>query len=80
MRPKRTDNGSSVFLYAYSLLSLLFCIPAAGPKSIVDLDLGDGRTEKASGITLYTRNTLKMAEMGEAALRSALEADIAMQG
>lgn len=52
---------------------------AAGAKSIVDLDLGDGRTEKASGITLYTRNTLRMAEMGKDVLQSALDADIAMQ-
>mmetsp|Transcript_3571 Transcript_3571/g.7888 ORF Transcript_3571/g.7888 Transcript_3571/m.7888 type:complete len:439 (-) Transcript_3571:135-1451(-) len=52
---------------------------AAGAKSIVDLDLGDGKTEKASGITLYTRNTLRMAEMGKDALQSALDADIAMQ-
>ena len=52
---------------------------AAGPKSIVDLDLGNGRTEKASGITLYSRNTLRMASIGKDSLQSALDADIMMQ-
>ena len=57
----------------------LFCPILMQPKSIVDLDLGDGTTEKASGITLYTRNTVKMAEMGRETLQSALDAEIAMQ-
>ena len=52
---------------------------AAGPKSIVDLDLGNGITEKASGITLYSRNTLRLAKTGKDALQSALDADIAIQ-
>ncbi|KAL9188517.1 hypothetical protein ACHAXT_006895 [Thalassiosira profunda] len=64
---------------AINILRMTQVNAAAGPKSIVDLDLGDGRTEKASGITLYTRNTLRMAEMGEEALQSALEVEIAMQ-
>mmetsp|Transcript_32336 Transcript_32336/g.68382 ORF Transcript_32336/g.68382 Transcript_32336/m.68382 type:complete len:438 (-) Transcript_32336:122-1435(-) len=64
---------------AINILRMTQVNAAAGPKSIVDLDLGDGRTEKASGITLYTRNTLRMAKMGKDALQSALDADIAMQ-
>ena len=52
---------------------------AAGPKSIVDLDLGNGRIEKASGITLYSRNAIRMVKSGKEALQSALDADIAMQ-
>ena len=64
---------------AINILRMTQVNAAAGPKSIVDLDLGNGITEKASGITLYTRNTLRMAGMGEEALQSALDADIAMQ-
>ena len=64
---------------AINILRMTQVNAAAGPKSIVDLDLGNGITEKASGITLYTRNTLRMAGMGEEALQSALDADIALQ-
>ena len=52
---------------------------AAGPKSIVDLDLGNGRVEKASGITLYSRNAVRLAGAGEEALRVALDGDVALQ-
>jgi len=52
---------------------------AAGPKSIVDLDLGNGRIEKASGITLYSRNAIRMVKSGKEGLQSALDADMAMQ-
>ena len=64
---------------AINILRMSQVNAAAGAKSVVDLDLGDGTTEKASGITLYTRNTLRMAEMGKDALQTALDADIAMQ-
>jgi hypothetical protein len=64
---------------AINILRMSQVNAAAGPKSVVDLDLGDGRVEKASGITLYTRNTLKMASMGKEALQSNLEADLALQ-
>ena len=64
---------------AINILRMTQVNAAAGPKSIVDLELGDGTTEKASGITLYTRNTLRMAEMGRDALQSALDSEIAMQ-
>lgn len=64
---------------AINILRMTQVNAAAGSKSIVDLDLGDGRVEKASGITLYTRNTIRMAEMGKEALQTALDADIAMQ-
>lgn len=64
---------------AINILRMTQVNAAAGAKSIVDLDLGDGRTEKASGITLYTRNTLRLAKMGKDALQSALDADIVMQ-
>ena len=52
---------------------------AAGPNSICDLDVGNGVIEKASGIKLYTRNTIRMAEIGEAPLRSALALEVDMQ-
>ncbi|KAL3788236.1 hypothetical protein ACHAW5_000832 [Stephanodiscus triporus] len=64
---------------AINILRMSQVNAAAGSKSIVDLDLGDGRTEKASGITLYTRNTLRMAGIGKAALQSAVDAEVAMQ-
>ncbi|KAL3767536.1 hypothetical protein ACHAWU_000199 [Discostella pseudostelligera] len=64
---------------AINILRMTQVNAAAGSKSIVDLDLGDGRTEKASGITLYTRNTLRMAEMGRDALQTAVDAEVAMQ-
>ena len=64
---------------AINILRMSQVNAAAGAKSVVDLDLGDGTNEKASGITLYTRNTLRMAEMGKDALQTALDADIAMQ-
>uniref|UniRef100_A0A7S4K5D9 Uncharacterized protein n=1 Tax=Odontella aurita TaxID=265563 RepID=A0A7S4K5D9_9STRA len=52
---------------------------AAGAKSIVDLDLGDGRVEKASGITLYSRNAIRLAKQGRETLQADVEADMAMQ-
>lgn len=51
---------------------------AAGPKSIVDLDMGDGETQKASGLNTYTRNALRLAEIGEDPLRNALNEEIEM--
>lgn len=52
---------------------------AAGPKSIIDLDMGDGEeAQKASGLNTYTRNALRLAEIGEDALRDALNQEIEM--
>jgi hypothetical protein len=45
----------------------------------VDLDLGNGRTEKASGIPLYSRNTLRMVQMGKEKLQAELDQEIAAQ-
>ena len=45
----------------------------------MDLDLGDGRVEKASGISLYSRNALRLVAVGEESLRRALDAEIALQ-
>lgn len=64
---------------AINILRMSQVNAAAGPKSIVDLDLGNGRTEKASGITLYTRNTLRMVQMGKETLQAELEKEIAAQ-
>lgn len=64
---------------AINILRMSQVNAAAGAKSIVDLDIGNGRIEKASGITLYTRNTLRMASIGRESLQSALDTDIAMQ-
>lgn len=64
---------------AINILRMTQVNAAAGPKSIVDLDLGDGTTEKASGVTLYSRNTLRMVGMGKDALQSALDVEIASQ-
>jgi len=51
---------------------------ANGAKSIVDLEVGDGITEKASGITTYSRNAIRLAGVGKEKLQAGLEADIAM--
>jgi hypothetical protein len=51
---------------------------ANGAKSIVDLEVGDGVTEKASGITTYSRNAIKLAGVGKEKLQAGLEADISM--
>lgn len=64
---------------AINILRMTQVNAAAGSKSIVDLDLGDGRIEKASGITLYTRNTVRMAGIGREALQSAVDKEVAMQ-
>jgi hypothetical protein len=64
---------------AINILRMSQVNAAAGAKSIVDLDLGNGRTEKASGITLYTRNTLRMIKTGRDALQASLDQEIAMQ-
>lgn len=52
---------------------------AAGAKSIVDLELENGRVEKASGITTYSRNAIRLAKIGEEQLRQGLESELAMQ-
>jgi hypothetical protein len=64
---------------AINILRMSQVNAAAGPKSIVDLDLGNGRTEKASGITLYTRNTLRMVQLGRESLQAELDKEIASQ-
>lgn len=51
---------------------------AAGAKSIVDLEVGDGVTEKASGITTYSRNAIRLAKVGKDVLQAGVEADRAM--
>lgn len=52
---------------------------AAGPQNIVDLDLGNGLVEKASGIVTYSRNAIRFASLGKEALDAALDTEIAMQ-
>ena len=52
---------------------------SVGAKSVVDLQLDDGTTEKASGITTYSRNAIRLASQGEDELRAALERELAMQ-
>eukprot|EP00560_Eucampia_antarctica_P007679 CAMPEP_0197823626 /NCGR_PEP_ID=MMETSP1437-20131217/949_1 /TAXON_ID=49252 ORGANISM="Eucampia antarctica, Strain CCMP1452" /NCGR_SAMPLE_ID=MMETSP1437 /ASSEMBLY_ACC=CAM_ASM_001096 /LENGTH=438 /DNA_ID=CAMNT_0043422879 /DNA_START=64 /DNA_END=1380 /DNA_ORIENTATION=- len=51
---------------------------AAGAKSIVELDMGDGVIEKASGITTYSRNAIRLAKIGEEILQKGVQDDIAM--
>lgn len=51
---------------------------AAGAKSIVDLEVADGVTEKASGITTYSRNAIRLAGVGEETLQAGVDADRAM--
>ena len=49
---------------------------AAGPNSIVDLPLEDGTLTKASGILTYSRNTIRMANIGKVALENGLQSEI----
>lgn len=51
---------------------------AAGPRSIVDLDLGGGRLEKASGIQTYSRNAIRMVSLGEDVLQEGVDNEMAM--
>jgi len=51
---------------------------ASGAKSIVDLEVAEGVTEKASGITTYSRNAIRLAKVGKEELQAGLEGDIAM--
>ena len=51
---------------------------ASGAKSIVDLEVADGVVEKASGITTYSRNAIRLAGVGKDKLEADLEADLAM--
>ena len=51
---------------------------ASGAKSIVDLEVADGVVEKASGITTYSRNAIRLAGVGKDKLEAGLEADLAM--
>ena len=44
----------------------------------VDLDLGDGRIEKASGCAIHTRKAIRLAAEGKEALQSALDAEISI--
>lgn len=47
-------------------------------NEIVDLELDDGRVEKASGVLCYANNAIKLAAQGEAALSEALQAERAI--
>ena len=51
---------------------------AAGAKSIVELPLEDGTLTQASGITTYSRNTIRMASVGKEKLQSGLEKEISI--
>jgi len=51
---------------------------AVGAKSIVDLELEYGTTEKASGITLYSRNAIRLAEEGKDKLQEAVDKEVNM--
>ncbi len=82
---KMTDEELSLSNYqrrapftAINILRVNQLNAAAGPKSIVDLDLGDGVTEKASGITTYSRNAIRLAGVGKEALQAGVDADRAM--
>jgi hypothetical protein len=52
---------------------------AAGGQSIVDLDLGNGVVEKASGIKTYSHNAIELAAVGKESLESSLVSEIEMQ-
>ena len=64
---------------AINILRVAQLEAASGPQNIVDLDLGNGVVEKASGIVTYSRNAIALASIGKASLEADLEAEIAMQ-
>jgi hypothetical protein len=43
---------------------------------MIQLDLGGGRFEPASGLATYSKNALRMAEEGEEALQAALKSEM----
>jgi hypothetical protein len=47
-------------------------------NDIVDLDLGDGRVEKASGVATYSRYIIRLVGEGKDTLQTALDAEIAI--
>jgi hypothetical protein len=52
---------------------------AATPQNaMVQLDVGDGRIEMASGLGTYSQNTIRMAMQGEEALYAALASEVDM--
>lgn len=53
-------------------------LDAAGTpeNGMVQLDLGDGRTEQASGLAIYSTNLLRLAEEGGESLEAALQSEI----
>jgi len=51
---------------------------AAGKNSIVNLELENGDKVRASGITTYSRNAIRLARIGKDALEEALQKEIEM--
>jgi hypothetical protein len=51
----------------------------SGPQNIVDLDLGNGLVEKASGIRTYSHNAIELAAVGKESLEASLISEIEMQ-
>lgn len=47
-------------------------------NDIVDLDLGDGRVEQASGVATYSRNIIRLVGEGKDTLQTASDAEIAI--
>lgn len=52
---------------------------ASGPQAIVDLDVGNGVVEKASGIATYSHNAIQFASIGKVTLEESLYGEIDMQ-
>jgi hypothetical protein len=63
---------------AINILRTTQIAAAAGAKSIVDLQLDDSSTVKASGILTYSRNAIRLAEIGKGTLDEALDQEMEM--
>lgn len=63
---------------AINILRTTQIAAAAGAKSIVDLQLDDSTTVKASGITTYSRNAIRLAEIGKPELDAAVHREVEM--
>ncbi|CAB9527525.1 expressed unknown protein [Seminavis robusta] len=55
-----------------------FEVLAGSANEIIDLELDDGRIEKASGVPTYAKNAIQLAMAGEQTLSSGLDSEVEM--
>ena len=75
---KMSDYQRRAPFTAINILRVNQLNAATGAKSIVDLEVAEGVTEKASGISTYSRNAIRLAKVGKDVLQAGVDADRAM--